>query len=101
MNESDCRKFGSLWAIGQGVLTALAPRLTTRFTKKMLARSFENAEELEPKPAYLRQLRALGIGLAAAGIAGYVMEAVSRDDESTDRIDGEASDGGTSDGGTA
>jgi len=49
--------------------------------KKMIGKNFENAEELEAKPAYVRQLRALGIGLAAAGIAGLAMERVSDDND--------------------
>jgi hypothetical protein len=38
--------------------------------------NFENADQLEARDSYLRQIRALGVGLAAAGIAGYVIEAV-------------------------
>lgn len=77
----------------QGVVTALAPQLSTRMVKRMLGENFENTERLEAKPSYLRQIRALGIGMAAAGVAGAVMERVSDDDETgpaeTDETSGE------------
>ncbi|MFW5963586.1 MAG: hypothetical protein ACOCQM_01880 [Natronomonas sp.] len=82
MNGPRCRKFGSLWAIGQGLLTALVPQLCVRMMKKMIGQNFENADKLEATPAYLRQLRALGIGLAAAGVAGLVMERTAEDSDS-------------------
>ncbi|MEF8779279.1 MAG: hypothetical protein V5A46_01200 [Haloferacaceae archaeon] len=74
MERSNCRKAGSAWAIGQGVLAALAPGVTARLVGKLIGKSFENASELEAKPAYLRQLRATGIGLIAAGVAGLLLE---------------------------
>lgn len=70
---------GSTMAIGQGLLTAAAPQLSTKLIKRMIQKNFEDAEDIEAKPAYLRQLRAFGIGLAAAGIAGLAMELVSDD----------------------
>lgn len=75
MDQSKRRKFGALWAIGQGLLTAVAPRQSAKFMRKMIAKNFDNADQLEPKAGYIRQLRALGIGLTAAGIAGIAMEA--------------------------
>jgi hypothetical protein len=54
----------------------------------MLAENFENAGDLETKPAYRRQLRAVGIGLAAAGIATLVMERGAVDaDEAGEPVD--------------
>ncbi|MEF8778402.1 MAG: hypothetical protein V5A36_05770 [Natronomonas sp.] len=79
MDRKDCRKFGAFWAIGQGLLSALLPQLSVKVVKKMIGKNFENAEELEAKPGYTRQIRALGIGLAAAGIATLVMDRI--DDE--------------------
>lgn len=72
---------GALWAIGQGLLTAVVPQLSEKFLKRMLAGKFENADDLETKPAYRRQLRAVGIGLTAAGIATLAMESVVADDD--------------------
>ncbi len=77
MDDGEKRKLGSLLVVGQGLLTALAPSLSVRFIKKMLSKNFENAGELEATPEYRRQLRAIGIGTAAAGIAGYAMETVA------------------------
>lgn len=88
MNSTKCRKAGALWAIGQGLLTAIVPQLSERLFKRMLAKKFENAGDLETKPAYRRQLRAVGIGLAAAGIATLSMERVAADaDESDESVD--------------
>jgi hypothetical protein len=89
MNGPKCRKFGALWAVGQGLLTALVPQLSVKMLKRMIGKNFENAGELRAKPAYLRQLRALGIGLAAAGVASLAMERVEseRADESDDPED--------------
>jgi hypothetical protein len=80
LDRSKCTKLGSIWAIGQGLFAAVAPRQAVGLGKKMLKHDFENVDELEPRPAYLRQVRALGIGLAAAGIAGYAMERVATDE---------------------
>jgi hypothetical protein len=81
MKGSDYWKIGSAWAIGQGLLSALAPQLSVALTKKMLGMNFENTEELEAKPAYRRQIRAMGIGLAAAGATGLVLETMSEEDD--------------------
>ena len=77
MDDGEKRKLGSLLVVGQGLLTALAPSLSVRLIKTMLSKNFENAGELEATPEYRRQLRAIGIGTAAAGIAGYAMETVA------------------------
>ena len=77
------RKLCAVFAVGQGLLTAVAPGLSVKFLERMLEPNFENVDALDPRPGYLRQLRALGIGLAAAGIAGYVMEAVAEDGAET------------------
>lgn len=77
IDDASKRKLGSLLAIGQGLITAAAPGLSVALTRKLLGMNFENAGELEARPAYLRQTRALGIGVAAAGIAGYAMEVAS------------------------
>lgn len=88
MNSKKCRKMGALWAIGQGLLTAVVPQLSEKLLKRMLAGKFENAGDLETKPGYRRQLRAAGIGLTAAGIATLVMEDVAADDDDpSDAVD--------------
>lgn len=84
MDGENCRKIGALWAIAQGLLTALVPQLSVTLFKLLLGTNFENAGELRAKPAYLRQLRAVGIGLAASGIASLVMDAVAGDANGAD-----------------
>ena len=74
MNSRKCRRLGAMWAIGQGLLTALVPQLSVRMLKRMIGKNFENAGKLEAKPAYIRQLRAVGVGLAAAGLASLAMD---------------------------
>lgn len=94
MRNVDRSKAGALWAIGQGILTAVAPQLSVKMFKRMIGKNFENAESLEAKPGYLRQLRAIGIGFAAAGIASYVIERVesSAADDADDAADADADD---------
>ena len=90
VDDGSKRKLGSLLVIGQGLLTAVAPGLSVSLTRKMIGKNFENADEIEAKPAYLRQIRAIGIGAAAAGIAGYAMEVASEGaaaDDETPRDD--------------
>ena len=81
MNDSKRRKIGALWSLSQGLLAAVGPQFSVTMVKRMLGRNFENASDLEAKPRYLRQLRALGIGLAAAGTASFVMETVAADSD--------------------
>jgi hypothetical protein len=68
----DCKKsrtFGAAFVLLQGLVTALFPQISIKFIKNMVGKNFDNASKLEAKPAYLRQLRALGVGMvAAAGI---------------------------------
>mgnify|MGYP006276803251 CR=1 FL=1 len=78
--NATCRKLGALWAIGQGLLTAAVPQLNVTVFKKMLGMNFDHAGDLEATPAYLRQLRAVGIGFVAAGIATLAMERNAADD---------------------
>ena len=63
--------------------SALVPQLSVAFVKRMIGKNFENAGDLEAKPAYVRQIRALGVGLAAAGVATLAMDRVAdrTDDE--------------------
>lgn len=83
MNCDKFRNAGALWAIGQGLVSVLVPQLSVKFVTKMIGKNFENTEELEAKPAYVRKIRALGIGLAAAGVANLAMDRVAdqTDDE--------------------
>jgi hypothetical protein len=86
MEIASRRKLGAILAIVQGLITAVAPQLSTRITRQVIRGNFDNADDLVAKPGYVRRLRALGIGLAAAGIASFTMELVSEnnDDNSTE-----------------
>jgi len=67
MSRERLRTFTAAFFLVQGLLTALAPQLSVKFVKRMIGKNFDNAGDLEAKPAYLRQLRALGVGMVAAG----------------------------------
>ncbi len=84
IDRDSCRKLGAYWAIGQGLQTALVPQVCVWMTKKLLAKNFENADALEAKPAYLRQLRALGVGLAVAGAVSLALETKSESGDASD-----------------
>ncbi|WP_049906270.1 hypothetical protein [Halorubrum tebenquichense] len=68
------RRLGSAVVLLQGVVTALFPRASVRLTKRMIGKNFDNADELEATPAYVRQLRAIGVGMIAAGGTGLLLE---------------------------
>ena len=74
MNCEKARLFGSALVLLQGVATALFPRASVRLTKKMIGKNFDNADELEATPAYVRQLRAIGVGMIAAGGTGLLLQ---------------------------
>jgi hypothetical protein len=81
METASKRKLGAVLAIGQGLVTAVAPRLSTRMIRQMIQGNFDNADDLVAKSGYVRRLRALGIGLAAAGVASFTMELVSENSD--------------------
>lgn len=68
------RRTGYAIAVAQGVVTALGPGLSVETTKRLLGLSFEGTAGLEARPWYRRQLRATGVGLVAAGLAGLALE---------------------------
>jgi cation transporter-like permease len=80
-DKTNCQKFGAVAAVVQGIATAVAPQLSARLGSKLLEQNYENAGGLEPRPRYLRQIRALGVGMAAAGVAGLLLEAATEDEE--------------------
>lgn len=89
------RTFGAAAVLLQGVVTALFPQLSISFVKQMIGKNFDNASELTAKPAYRRQLRAIGIGMVAAAGTDLLMQ--GRDAAA----DGVADSGNTSADGTA
>ncbi|MFC7132446.1 MULTISPECIES: hypothetical protein [Salinibaculum] len=87
MRGPNCRKMAAVAAVVQGVVTAIAPRAGAELTRRMLSQNFENTEMLEPDPGYIRQIRALSIGMVAAGIAGVALERVGTADGSHQQTD--------------
>jgi len=74
----------------QGVVTVLFPQASVRLTKKMIGKNFDNASELEANPAYLQQLRAIGVGMiAAAGTDLLLQNAEKSDAERSELADSE------------
>lgn len=76
------RTFGTALVLLQGLATALFPQMSVKFIKRMIGKNFENADDLEAKPEYVTQLRALGIGTVAA--AGTSLLLQSTEDDSAD-----------------
>ncbi|MFB6174311.1 MAG: hypothetical protein ABEI39_06685 [Halobacteriales archaeon] len=68
------RRLGYGLLVAEGVLSALAPRLALRKNLLPLSVGFEDAADLSPREWYLRAVRACGVGMLAAGLAGLVLE---------------------------
>lgn len=73
------RRLTAVWAIVQGLQLAVLPGVTVAVLRRLLGENFTGTEGLEARPGYVRQLRATGIGLVAAGIARAAIERVAED----------------------
>lgn len=71
----------------KGLFTATAPRLSARLNARLWLPGYENTGDLEPSDWYVRAVRAAGVGMLAAGAAGYLLEGRAEGDEPTD-LDG-------------
>ncbi len=90
MDRSDCRKLASLWALGQGLLLATVPQVNVGLLKRSLGLNFENADELDASPEYVRDLRTFGLGLIAAGGTTLLVEELwSGGDHDDDAAEGD------------
>jgi uncharacterized protein YjeT (DUF2065 family) len=79
------RTIGTAMVLVQGLVTALFPQLSVKFIKNMIGKNFDNAADLQAKPAYLRQLRAIGVGtVAAAGTSLLLQSAGETEDDEGD-----------------
>ncbi|QSG08617.1 hypothetical protein [Halapricum desulfuricans] len=67
-----------------GVLHALAPRLSLRLAARTWLTGFENTEDVEPKDWFATAMRAAGVGMAAAGLAGFRLERPSTEGRTDD-----------------
>ncbi|EMA09868.1 hypothetical protein SAMN05443574_11354 [Haloarcula vallismortis] len=80
----DCqksRKLGAAVVLFQGVVTALFPQISVKFIKSMIGKNFDNASALEVKPAYRRQLRAVGVGMIAAAGTDLLLQSTEEMDD--------------------
>ena len=86
------RKLGTAMVMLQGVVTALLPQLSVRFIKNAIGKNFDNASELEAKPAYFRQLRAIGVGMVAAAGTDLLLQSAADSGDESDAADESDSD---------
>jgi hypothetical protein len=82
------RRLGYAGVALQGLVSAVVPKAGIAVTKRLLGLNFEGTDELEAKPWYVRQTRAVGIGMVAMGLAGLLLE--DRAEEETDVPDTDA-----------
>lgn len=68
------RRLGYGWIALWGLLAALLPKQVVGLSTRLSLCGFENAEGLEPKPWYVIEVRAAGVGMVAAGVAGLLLE---------------------------
>ncbi len=87
MDSQKCRSFGAAFVLLQGAVTALLPQLSVRFTKQMIGKNFDNASELEATPEYLRQLRAIGIGMVAAAGTDLLLQSTEESESDSSVTD--------------
>lgn len=99
MDRQKCRSVGAAFVLLQGAVTALFPRLSVKLTKRMIGKNFDNASGLEATPTYLRQLRAIGVGMVAAAGTDLLLQSLagtdtraSGTDPSDERIDADGSE---------
>lgn len=85
-----CQKYRSVGAalvMVQGVVTAVFPQASVTLTKKMIGKNFDNASTLEATPTYLRQVRAIGVGMIAAGGTDLLLQSAEGTDAASDDVD--------------
>lgn len=85
------RRFGSAIVLLQGLVTVAFPQLSAKLTKRMVGKNFDNASDLEAKPAYLRQVRAIGVGMVAAAGTHLLLESSQAEAESSGADDSDES----------
>ncbi len=93
MHSQKSRTFGAAFVLLQGLVTALLPQISVKMIKNMIGKNFDNASQLEAKPAYLRQLRALGVGMVAAAGTDLLLQSRAQNDNEqveTSEFDDEA-----------
>jgi len=95
MASQKSRTFGAVLVLLQGVVTALFPQISIRLITRAIGKNFDNASELEAKPAYLRQLRAVGVGMIAAAGTDLLLQSIEETDDGTAAVGESRDDGDT------
>lgn len=91
MHSQKSRTYGAAFVLLQGLVTALLPQISIKFIKSMIGKNFDNASKLEAKPAYLRQLRAVGVGMVAAAGTDLLLQSRAETDDG-ESVDSESDD---------
>ncbi|UWG47847.1 Uncharacterized protein HSRCO_1567 [Halanaeroarchaeum sp. HSR-CO] len=87
MNGQQSRRIGAAFVLLQGAVTALFPQVSSKFITRMIGTNFENASDLEAKPVYLQQLRAMGVGMVAAAGTDLLLQSITEGDERPTKAD--------------
>jgi hypothetical protein len=87
IDKQQSRTFGAAFVLLQGLVTAVFPQASVAVVKKMIGKNFENASDLEAKPAYRRQLRAVGVGMVAAAGTDLLLQSDEETAEESTDID--------------
>jgi len=86
MRDSEkAQKISAGFVLVQGLATAAFPQLAVTFVKRMLGGNFDNVSQLEAKSAYLRQLRAVGVGMVAAAGTDLLLQSVRAEKDGSDQ----------------
>lgn len=85
---------GAAFVLLQGVVTALFPQMSVKFIKMMIGKNFDNASALEAKPRYVRQLRAVGVGMVAAAGTDLLLQSTEETDDEPVEADGDGDSAG-------
>ncbi|MFT4880554.1 MAG: hypothetical protein ACI9CA_000177 [Natronomonas sp.] len=95
MDNQKSGTLGAAFVLLQGLVTALFPQISIKFIKQMVGKNFDNASDLEAKPAYRRRLRALGVGIVAAAGTSLLLQGREEADDEPAPADTPAEEAGT------
>ena len=94
MDSQKSGTLGAAFVLLQGLVTALFPQISIKFIKQMVGKNFDNASELEAKPAYRRRLRALGVAIVAAAGTSLLLQGLDETDDEPAPTDAPAEETG-------
>ncbi|KAA9396179.1 hypothetical protein Har1130_16175 [Haloarcula sp. CBA1130] len=90
LDSRKSRKLSAAVVLCHGVVTALFPQISVKCIKFMIGKNFDNASALNVKPAYRRQLRAVGVGMVAAAGTDLLLQSTEGTDDSLPAGDGDS-----------